>query len=255
MKQSDGPATQTTSDLDLRIEALAAMIEPTVALARALDLPLDDLQALTAVVYYRSYASSGLSQPAIAAKIGKSVRTVATLAAQARGATPALLASERLQRRRALMERLGRGAATFATLRRSLLRAPTRAEDAVALRAELDVLVADGVVVDTHGELSLAAARVSLVRDDAEARLDALRRFVRAVGETVQRRFFERQGDATAFARVLSFRGTPAALRALREDAYGQLRDAVVAADGAAVGSEARATTLAICIVEPVSGG
>ena len=229
------------------------MIEPVAALARALELPLDDLQALTAVVYYRAHASSGMSQPAIAEKIGKSVRTVASLAAQARGATPALVASERLQRRRALMERLGRGAATFAALRRALLPKSTRAEDAVALRTELDVLLADGVVIDIEGELSLAAARVSLVRDDAEARLDALRRFLRAVGETVQRRFFERQGDATAFARVLSFRGNPAALRSLREGAYAQLREAVVAADGAA-GTDARATTLAICVVEPLPG-
>src|SRR4029453_2963377 len=68
------------SPLDLRLKVIAIVLEPALALARVLALPLDDLQRLVATGYFCEARTYGLSFRQIARRFDKSLRTVTNLA-------------------------------------------------------------------------------------------------------------------------------------------------------------------------------
>jgi transcriptional regulator with XRE-family HTH domain len=62
-----------------QLAALATLFEPAAALSRIMGLGVDDVQRLATLAYFREYRRRGLSLRQIAKRIGKSLRTVATL--------------------------------------------------------------------------------------------------------------------------------------------------------------------------------
>jgi hypothetical protein len=118
-----------------------------------------------------------------------------------------------------------------------------------ALAEELAELIEEGILErdarddDARGggaargdeaRVRVVARHFDLVQDELGPRLESFRHFLRAVAAVAYRRFFVRDDEAEAFARVLSFSSSRAELVALRERSYAVLRDAAFAADAAA---------------------
>jgi len=91
-----------------------------------------------------------------------------------------------------------------------------------------------GEARDGEARVRVVARHFDLVQDELGPRLESFRHFLRGVAAVAYRRFFVRDDEAEAFARVLSFSSSRAGLVALRERSYAVLRDAAFAADAAA---------------------
>ena len=221
--QGDSPKPHAYLDHKLRIVELS--LEPALTLARAMALPLDDVLALTESVYFRLHQQRGLSFTAIAQRLGKSRRTIATLAQKAKGRGET--ESDQLTLRRLVLQKLAaHGPSTLAELKR---RSPGRKLD--ALKEALDTLQASAMVQQADGRYRVATSTFSLLGQDWEQRQASLQQFLQAVTDVVYQRFFALDGASSAFARVLSFRSTAARLKALGEEHYTALRQQVVDAD------------------------
>jgi hypothetical protein len=216
------------SPIDLRLQVVAAALEPGLALGRIMALPLEDLQALVTIGYYRSARERGLSLRQIALRFQKSLRSVASIAKLSRDARPLLESSSRITQRRRIVERIAaREAASPEDLCAAL---PELPEDEAC--AAIEQLVAEGILTRADdGLLRVAVAHVDLVQGDADHRLDSLRHFLRAVTQTIYRRFFACDPPEAAFARVLTFRASPTRLRELRDAHYEELRARVMELD------------------------
>lgn len=222
------------SPIDLRLRVVAAALEPGIVLARVMALPLDDVQRLIAIGYFREARSRGLTLQQIARKLRKSVRTVATLSRQANELAPLLPSSSAVTCRRRVVEIVAaRGSTTCGDVVHAL---PDTKRDEV--RAAVQQLVEEGILVRDGESLSVAIAHLDLVADDADHRVDSLRHFLRSVTAVVYRRFFVNDGDAEAFARVLTFRASREALKAVRAKSYSDLRGEVLDLDSHAEDAE-----------------
>lgn len=233
------------SPIDLRLRVIALALEPGLTLARLSGLPLDDLQALVATGYFRQWRARGLSLRGIAARLHKSLRTVATLSARA-GADGTLTAlSKRIGWRRKLVARVAEAGRYDRRQLAAIIRGERRAE----VEREIAQLVEEGILAEQADSVSVAVQYLSLVDDNVEARLDSLRHFLDAATHVIFQRFVAGDGSAVALARVLSFRAERDDLVALRDHAYAAIRDRVVAADAQA-GATARAASVAFCVSE-----
>lgn len=211
---------------DKRLRVVSVALEPALVVARALAIPLDDLLTAVSVGYFRVHHERGSSFTAIARRLGKSRRTVATLASlsktHGRDAE-----SELISTRRRIIERLAsEGAVDEQKFKRRW--AKSLGEH---LSEELEVLIATGVIERTRGQLRVAAPFLSLMGPDLEQRLASLQQFMLAVAHGIYQRFFGSPSQTESFARVLSFRASRARLRGIANDCYRELREAVIQAD------------------------
>ena len=237
-------AADAGSVVDLRLRLIAVALEPALALSRASAVPLDDLQALVTVGYFRELRSRGMTLRAIARRMQKSVRTVAGLSQRAARAGDLAAGSPRLRWRRKLVAHLGKRTRASVEQLRRLVPGATRAE----VEEELKQLAAQGIVrLDERGA-ELCAGLMTMVSDQLEPRIDSLRHFLEVVTQVIYQRFWTTDDADDAFARVLSFRVEPSELKALRSSCYASLRDAVIEADRGA-GAEAADVSAAVCFV------
>lgn len=234
----------------MRLRVIAVALEPALALARIVALPLDELQELVATGYFREAKARGISLRAMARRFGKSLRTIATLSRRAADKGPLLGESRRLGWRRRIVARIADGGpASVEELRREL---PDAEHDEVA--EEIEQLVAEGILRRDAGQYAVSAALWSSVGGDVEQRIDSLRHFVSAITQVVYRRFFVADPQAEAFARVLSFAAEREELTRIRESTYEALRDRVVESDANASSSaSAVSASVALCVVEAPS--
>ncbi len=242
-------AAPKVSPIDVRLQVVALALEPGLALARLASLPLDDLQRLVAAGYFRDARARGWSFRAIAKRFDKSLRTVTNLSNLANEHGVPLESSQRLGWRRQLVHAV---AARPEGLTERALFAAVPEASAEVLAEELAELIEEGILErdgrddDSPGEtrggeargddarVRVVARHFDLVQDELGPRLESFRHFLRAVAVVAYRRFFVRDDEAEAFARVLSFSSSRAELVALRERSYAVLRDAAFAADAAA---------------------
>jgi transposase-like protein len=240
-------AAPKVSPIDVRLQVVALALEPGLALARLASLPLDDLQRLVAAGYFRDARGRGWSFRAIAKRFDKSLRTVTNLSNLANEHGVPLESSQRLGWRRQLVHAV---AARPEGLTERALFAAVPEAGAEVLAEELAELIEEGILereaLDAPGEahggearggddarVRVVARHFDLVQDELGPRLESFRHFLRAVAAVAYRRFFVRDDEAEAFARVLSFSSSRAELVALRERSYAVLRDAAFAADAA----------------------
>jgi hypothetical protein len=237
-------AAGAPSVVDLRLRLIAVALEPALALARVSAVPLDDLQSLLTVGYFRELRSRGMTLRAIARRMHKSLRTVAALSQRSARERDLLAGSERLRWRRKLVAHLGKHSpASLARLQR-LLPNSARAE----LEEELKQLAAQGIVKLGERGAELSAEVMTLVSDQLEPRIDSLRHFLDAVTQVIYRRFWTSDPEREAFARVLSFRVDPEEFERLRTAYYESLRTAAIKADKRA-GADAVDVSAAVCFV------
>ncbi|MEM9074510.1 MAG: hypothetical protein AAGE52_38805 [Myxococcota bacterium] len=218
----------TSSTVDLRLRILAVSLEPSLALARIMALPLDDLQQLVTDGYFRELRLRGQSLRQISRRMGKSLRTVATLSKRSQEKGPLLDESRRLGWQRAVIRATSQQACTV-----DELRALGGVEDH-RVEEELEQMVASGLLEVEDERYRVAVVHVSFAREETDARLESLRHFLTTVAHVVYRRFFRPEPNAEAFARVLSFSAEPQTLSALRARYYEALRDSVIETDSEA---------------------
>lgn len=250
-------AAPKVSPIDVRLQVVALALEPGLALARLASLPLDDLQRLVAAGYFRDARARGWSFRAIAKRFDKSLRTVTNLSNLANEHGVPLESSQRLGWRRQLVHAV---AARPEGLTERALFAAVPEASAEVLAEELAELIEEGILErealdddvrgeargDVRGEarggddarVRVVARHFDLVQDELGPRLESFRHFLRAVAAVAYRRFFVRDDEAEAFARVLSFSSSRAELVGLRERSYAVLRDAAFAADAAAADAD-----------------
>jgi hypothetical protein len=221
-------ASEPVSPVDARILVLSVALEAPLALARVLGLNLDDVQALVSVGYFRQFQRRGLSLRNMTKRLGKSLRTVATLSKRASEHGPPLRGSQRLGWRRLVVRALTQeGPLSIGELREHAPEAS--AED---LQDELEQLLHEGIIERNGDDYVLSAGLVSLVRDDLDHRLESLDHFLTAVTHVVYRRFFLTGTDeGEAFARVLTFSASRDQLGDLRQRMYESLREEVLRLD------------------------
>jgi len=222
------------SPVDLRLRVVAAALEPVVALARVMALPLDDLQKLVAIAYFREARSRGLTLRQIARKLRKSVRTVATLSKTSSELELLLASSDAVTCRREIVQHVAaQQTSSVDTVRAAL---PELKRDEVC--AAIDQLVDEGILERDGDALCVAVAHLDLVQEDADHRIDSLRHFLRVVSELAYRRFFSTDRTGESFARVLTFRGSRSGLAEHRRASYQQLRAGVLDLDASAEDAE-----------------
>ena len=232
------------SVVDVRLRLIAVALEPALALARVSAVPLDDLQTMVTVGYFRELRTRGMTLRAIARRMHKSLRTVAGLSQRAAQQRDLLGGSERLRWRRKLVAQVGKHPrASLARLQRALPKV-ARAE----LEEELKQLAAQGIVKLSERGAELSADVMTMVSDQLEPRIDSLRHFLDAVTQVIYRRFWTADPEHEAFARVLSFRVEPEEFARLRTAYYESLRNAAIKADGNA-GESAVDVSAAVCFV------
>ena len=235
---------QVRNSLDLRLRVFALTLEPALHLARALSLSLEDVEDTTRATYVQLHRDRGLSLEQIARRIGTSRRTVATLSAQSSSTQAPLEHSQRIGVRRALIRLLSRGESV--SLQRAREEVGVKDE---LFHDELEVLIEERAVQSIEGELSLTRAWTSYEGGNEAERLDSLRHFLSAVGETVRQRFFARATEDEAFARVLSFSATPEMIAILRKRIYEALCEGASKADDEATHHPDRVdASIAFCV-------
>jgi hypothetical protein len=94
------------SPYELRLRVFLLALEPALRLARALRLDLDDVREAVAAQYVLLHRDRGLSLEQIARRIGKSRRTIVTLARAATQAMETLSQSRTIALRREIVRRL-----------------------------------------------------------------------------------------------------------------------------------------------------
>lgn len=246
---STPPPLSDTTDGDRRLRLVSIALEPALLLARSVGLSLDDLLRTVSVSYFKSYQQRGLSFTAIARRLGKSRRTVATLANLARTPKPAHESEGLSVQRRILLYLGAKGPQTAAALKRRFAKLPGPLYER-ALEAACDAQI----IAISDGKYWVTAELMSMVSSDFERRVASLEQFMQAVANGVHQRFFPHQGRVESFARVLSFRSSAPTLERIRRDCYEELRSAVLAAnaecDDASDTMDALACSVALVFTE-----
>lgn len=88
------------------MRVIVAALEPALSLASCASVSLDDLQDVVANAYFEQFRRQGLSLDRIAARMKKSVRTVAKLSKSVKNQSERFAPSEELARQRALIQLL-----------------------------------------------------------------------------------------------------------------------------------------------------
>lgn len=239
--------TRSQNTVDLRLRIVALSLEPTLALARIVGLPLDDLQQLVADGYFRELRLRGLSLEQVARRFGKSKRTVATISKRSHEQGPLLDESRRLGWQRQVVRLTSVEARTAEAIRREVV-----GVDAERIEEELEQMVESGLLErDEEGRYRAAVLHVSFAREDVDARIESLRHFLQTVAHVLYRRFFRPEAGTEAFARVLTFSAAPDALARLRERIYDQLKREAIAADAEAPENTAQGSVVFAAVTTP----
>lgn len=250
--------------VELRFLVLREAIQPVVRLARISGMSLDDLNALVSNAYYREFRERGHSHQMMARRIGKSLRSVASLAKKDKASSQPLAGSQLLSTKRAIATRVGKSPICRAALIEDHERRHRTSADHDTINAAIDQLLEEGILsidqsADADGDLGerdasmeqppsddetlqAGANFVSLQGDDAEHRLASLRHLLLGAAEVIYQRFFLQPDPDAAFARVLSFRVRHEHLDALAQRVYADLRAAAVEEDEASTGDETPVT-------------
>jgi hypothetical protein len=238
---------RTPTTLDLRLRIVALSLEPTLALARIMALPLDDLIQLVAEGYFQELRLRGGSLEQIARRLGKSKRTVVTLSRRSQHKGPLLDESRRLGWQRQVVRATSLAPCSLEDIQRTTVGV---ADDRIA--EELEQMVDSGLLErDEDQRYRAAVVQVSFAREDVDARLESLRHFLSTVAHVVYRRFFRPEPGVEAFARVLTFSTDPTVLGRLRERFYEQLREAVLATDSEAPEAAGQGSVLFAAVTTP----
>ncbi|MEM9075008.1 MAG: hypothetical protein AAGE52_41310 [Myxococcota bacterium] len=237
----------SVSPIDLRSRVVALALEPALTLARIAALPLDDVQRLVSVGYFREARSRGMSFRTIARRFDKSLRTITNLSKRANEVGLPLEESERLSVRRQLVVRAG-SEGTKGIARDALFDGLPNA-DRATLDDELEFLLGSGILETHEGRVRAAARHMDMVEESLGPRLESFRHFLRSVTLVTYRRFFVMEPEREAFARVLTFSADRDTLQSLRESAYENLRNGAFDADANA-SDEAGVAMATFCVVE-----
>lgn len=235
------------SPVDVRLRVVALMLEPALALAHGMALPMRDLVDLVEQGYFREARGRGLSMRAIARRFDSSLHTVTRLAKESADTPVLLAASERMTvRRRVVLALAAQGGATRSELGRKLRSvAADDLDDALASLAE------SGVVTSSGERWGVHASHLSLVGPGLEQRLDSVRHLLGAVGEAVRARFFQPEGSRFSLPRVLSFAASRAALEREASAMYAAVKEQVTELDAhASTARDAAQAQLVFVVIE-----
>ena len=243
------PMSQSPYELRLRVFLLA--LEPAPDAARALRLDLDDVRDAVAAQYVLLHRDRGLSLEQIARRVGKSRRTIVTLARSAAATTEKLSQSRTIELRREIVRRLSADGATRRELLRERLGAKREEIDAA-----IEVLLEDGFLAEDEGLLSVALAWLPFDGASEAEKLDSVRHFLDAVSGALLGRFFTAPPDDDAFARVLTFCTPSDELEPTRAALFEAMSEAALRLDArAAEGGPSTQVSLAFCVTNAVRTG
>jgi len=167
-----------------------------------------------------------LSFTATAQRLGKSRRSIAYLAQEAKRSERDEESKQLTLRRMILQKLAAEGAMTLPALRKHF---PNKS--AAALQDVIQTLEVQELVRGENGRYALATEIFNLLGEERERRLASLQQFLQAVTDVVFQRFFTAEGNAEALARVMTFRTSKTALRRIGSSCYAALREQVFAAD------------------------
>lgn len=262
---------EQVSAVELRLLVLREAIQPVVRLARLSGMSLDDLNALVSSAYYREFRDRGHSHQMMTRRIGKSLRSVASLARKDKDASRPLAGSQVLNAKRAIATRVGKSPLVRSQLVEEYQREHRKSADHESIQAAIDQLLDEGILaVDTPDPRELGPASngvddpvdeertrqaepadqilraganfVSLKGEDAEHRLASLRHLLLGTATVIYQRFYRQPDPEAAFARVLSFRLRRDSLDGFAHHLYEAMREAIVNEDEASDGDEPPAT-------------
>ncbi len=235
-----------TRSQDLRLRVFLLALEPALQLARALSLELDDIQDAVAGQYVLIYRDRGLSLEQISRRIGKSRRTVVSLARHASELARRLESNRRMTTRRQL-----------ATLAASKPRSPAEllkvcGSDNAA--AELETLLEEGWLEEHDGIVRAAKDWIPFDGPEDDARLSSVRHFLGAVTATLSGRFFRAPPDPAAMAKVLTFSCDLEMLEQARDALYQHMSTLARELDASAP-QNATQVSMAFCVAPIDSKG
>ena len=242
------PMSQSPYELRLRVFLLA--LEPALRLARALRLDLDDVREAVAAQYVLLHRDRGLSLEQIARRIGKSRRTIVTLARSAAATAERLSQSRTIELRREIVRRLSADGATKREVLRERLGA--RRDE---INAAIDVLLEDGFLAEADGSLTVALAWLPFDGSSEAEKLDSVRHFLDAVSGALLGRFFTTPPDDDAFARVLTFCTPPEELEPTRTALLEAMSEAALRLDARATEGSSTQVSLAFCVTNAARTG
>lgn len=241
-----GAELNTNPSFDARLRVVAIALEPALALARMMALPLDDLQTLVECGLYRDAQNRNLSHRAMARRFDKSLRTIVSIAKQSRANESLAQPSRLLSVRRYLAERVPHKRGID---RQKLVQGLPPAARSLALE-EIAYLVKENIFEENGQSVRSLVSYVDLPRGDMTERLEAVRHFLSIVGQLLQQKFFVPASSAPreAFARAFTFRATHQDLEELRNVIYQFIKERVQVADEQS--PHAPMASLAFCVVE-----
>lgn len=240
-----------SSPIDQRLSVLAQLFRPGLSLCRLMGLSLDDVRELIEVGYVKEFQDRGMSWASIARRLGKSRRTVATLAKRVSEHESLLSGSPQISLQRRIVEQLEQGP----TLREEL-QPPLRGAD---LDEALGQLVESGVIVsvargnDPAEHFVLGEGPLDVIGEGMRERLGALQHFLETVTTAVHQRFFTRSKRDHAFVRTLTFQVTEDRLRRLIQELYADAEERVFSADKEAAHQEAVTASLSLVVARAPS--
>jgi hypothetical protein len=239
----------TDSPYELRLRVFLLALEPALRLARALRLDLDAVREAVDAQYVSLHRERGLSLEQIARRIGKSRRTVVTLARTAAATAQALSDSRSIALRREIVRRLSADG--------PLARELVVTESGVArpeADAAIDALLDDGFLLEKDGALHVALAWLPFDGASDPEKLDSVRHFLDAVSGALLGRFFATPPDDDAFARVLTFCAPRAELHAARTRLFEAMAETALDLDARAASEPSSVqVSLAFCVAHPGS--
>lgn len=237
----------TISSMDVRFAVLGAVLEPAAALARTLSLSLDDLVELTTLAYFKELRQRGMSQSQIARRMDRSLRSIASIAANARGRIGRGPTSARSRLIRLVTDTLADGVPRSISELHALLPRTKLAD----LRDAATALLTQQVIERAGRKVHIKAHELNLVEADLEHRIDALRHFLSVFTQATRVRFFEPGSKKEAFARTSTFSVAPDKLPELRERIYRTVLQMLLEADADASGDPAAVrASFAMCMTE-----
>ncbi len=216
---------EPVSRLELESRVMYSLLTPAVKLAFRLRIPVDRITEMVTLAYLAEMRRNGLTLKESAVALGKSHRTVNSIARKLREGflTPdreaglprriEFLVAAQPHSRDELLEALRTGLHGNATL------------DPEHVSQAIDMLLAEGRIrplADDPARYEPTSFYANLVRETLTRRMDGLNHLLEAVLDTVMARFFDE--DERAFARVLTFGAARDGAANLRQEVYDTLR-------------------------------
>lgn len=238
--QSGAPVIEeqkTRNLLKHRLEVLTCMFVPAIRVARHMKLPLDALIEIVETAYVLEHQRAGFSFTQVAARIQRSRRSVATIAARAKsdfaGATTSSFAAMRTEALRAVGHELQtRG---HAEEHQVLSRIPRGERDRV--EQTLNALVEEGLLREVFRKeqrfFEPLQALVADVGPSDDRKLWGLKNVLSGFSALVMNTFFSaRRRDAPkGSAKIWSFSASPSTFAQIQETLHALVLERAVQAD------------------------